>query len=789
MSKTVNLSTAPLAGRKGAVLRAGSGAKLRRNTAQAGPVVFRYSVKPKAPYLGMFCSLGIKVDGVLVRTLFSAEWVLAGDYFGYWDGKCDRGFAVPRRGKPTTAVVLTNNLEHVWQGGWGNNSDHLTGEFKHGGGDPNFTATIYLENGEYVVPYEHGFKEGRVPHAGFKVNTMRTLTHVANTAGGSGLSVDHVRSNADLLIYFGADPYNSDLSFAFAVSKSTKYKIEFDWGLFQGVNTGVPYDSAIDIVKKPGALPSGLIVNDRWAYLCRTDGTVHVVSLAYTNNKVSGQVALSLLINQPGNGKIDGNYCFIAHGGNQLSRYAMSQADGSLSDPFAIPITAPALSMDIDGDELFVLTGGDRHTVQVFDKNTGAFLRENHPVGGAKATTVVTPTTLLNYFGGKERGELVIIPESGGDYIVLSPGVWRTVRYNKFGQFQQMLMQVPRNYENTMCQNAPHLNFAGHQQFSIDHEASDYRTAATLTHCRELFQLPGYQVNPKFHTMAPSGRIFCQFGNFNYQGNGTYQTIAEVTEAGYRFIQNVNVEATLYPDLSLRWQEVALGGYLRSMRQECLDKTAENLTWGPADEWDGVALEPHDNAPASVLRGEVTGSGISVSWSGALQFKEESGNHLLFYKDGRRLAACYPALPQRPIIPFHKHGKFRTCGIARGIRADGTEYLVSGGSSDRAQVFGPNREIVRIHFHDEFDLYLIQSNQNIFYHESGLMLGTFGNTNAELNGDTSAANACGNAINSYTHWIPGINKWRTVYSGETTHGIHFFDSSNFESIQLVEITI
>jgi hypothetical protein len=72
-------------------------------------------------------------------------------------------------------------------------------------------------------------------------------------------------------------------------------------------------------------------------------------------------------------------------------------------------------------------------------------------------------------------------------------------------------------------------------------------------------------------------------------------------------------------------------------------------------------------------------------------------------------------------------------------------------------------------------------------HERGLMLGTFGNTGAELNGDTSAANACGNAGNSYTHWIPSIGRWRTIYSGETVHGIHFFDTYNLESIQLIEL--
>ncbi|RYY14220.1 MAG: hypothetical protein EOO36_14640 [Cytophagaceae bacterium] len=252
-------------------------------------------------------------------------------------------------------------------------------------------------------------------------------------------------------------------------------------------------------------------------------------------------------------------------------------------------------------------------------------------------------------------------------------------------------------------------------------------------------------------------------------------------------MRNVYVESFLYPDFSLRWHEKRQG-VLCTMVQYCVDASVDNPDWQPAVVLDRLNLESKDLASDSTLRGEVTGSGYSVAWNGSLFFEEEDNFHLLLFKDGRRMARSYRALPQTPLIPFNKHGRFRTAGWLRRV-VDGRQDIRTGGSSDRAQVFGPNREIIRIHFHDEFNDFDIQSNESVDFHECGLMLGTFGTTGSELNGDNSAANACGNAQNALTQWVPDIQRWRATYSGETVHGIHFFDTLNLESIQLIEISL
>ncbi|RYY10814.1 MAG: hypothetical protein EOO36_19970, partial [Cytophagaceae bacterium] len=90
----------------GHFLGAGSGPRLAPPAADTGALFWHYPVAPQAPYTGMSCSVGVAVDGVLVRTLFNNEWREAGTYYAGWNRLDDEGYPVNTVGKTVKLRVL-----------------------------------------------------------------------------------------------------------------------------------------------------------------------------------------------------------------------------------------------------------------------------------------------------------------------------------------------------------------------------------------------------------------------------------------------------------------------------------------------------------------------------------------------------------------------------------------------------------------------------------------------------------------------------------------------------------
>jgi hypothetical protein len=729
------------------------------------PGSYSYTLKEKAS-----TSAGIyKVDGTLVRTLWSNITKEAGKYSLVWDGTDDFKKVLPVDNY--IVKILSNNVNYEWQGVIGNTSTDQTGNSVHRSLDPAIGIVIADNNAYYCIGYGEG--EGG--------NGMFDLKNIQEKANAmpyetSGQNSDFMATDGTNIYWAGYDAFQPNHSFVFATKVSDKSEIEFSTGINMPVQFAHTYTSAIGYQDQQNTHITGLTVNNQFIFVARKNlNEVRVL------NKTTGVVIQTLPFASPGAMAASGSTLWLCTATNIVKKYTINN-DGTLSatgisaNGFSAPVT-----MSTNGSLVGVIDGGSSQQVKAFDLNTGAVQWTLGQAGGHLSS----PLVANDRFGfwklqddGNKEGYGAIAFQSDGSFWVCDPANYKIAHFSANRTYIEGILYTGRSYSLA-------VDLANHSRvINSMHEykvtyGSDIKTSWAYKYNWQGSVTSNYDLLQQIRHMCTlsNGRTYAIMKR---KSDGLAEMIELDTVIGIRYT-GLTFESTakIYPDGSIG--EMQNGGVNETQyfkKRALLGFNANNPVYSSsttiATHTNTGPDEPR-NASLTIYPTEITSSGILTLYKGGRVKNETSSYHLGGFDIATGKVKWKTALPTFDTYEgsFPSNGDYEVGNFGPN----------DGGQGDAAMAI---EKSIFTHYYGEF---WKAGQTNIFnhYYENGLFVGQFGTTSDDVT-EKAAAKMAGNAFSPII--VQEGSDYYMYHNDESHHGgTHRWKISGINTIQEQAISI
>ncbi len=669
---------------------------------------------------GVFAS-----DSTLVKTLWSGVNYNAGTFNGTWDGTTDEGQLVS---DGTYHIkVLSNNVNAVWEGTIGNNSDSIYGGTVQRGYERIHCMAI---TGQYAY-YGKAYSEGNPSQLKFKLTTPRQRIQIIPASQGMGQASRFVVTDG-VNVYWGGHDARSTVPyhFIFATKVSDDSEVLFSAGRQYTCRFGRLYTSVIDTINNANGTMGGLAVQFTGDYLFATHPYINKLNVL---NKTTGAVVQSLTFTNPGVVAVDSsNNLWLTHtsGTRRIEKFTVN-ADGTLTTTGIIisGIQEPVgLTAGADNQTIVMADAGSSQQVKAFDLSTGAAVWTLGQAGGYSTSSQLSND---KFYFSDLRGILgsFIAYQPNGSFWVGDLGNARAQHYTASRVFLDRIQYIPHFYSCFVDPNNPTRVFADYLEYKIDYSLPIGRNNGSWIMVRNwgynmLRTREDYNNRLRSVTTLSNGRTYALTYDSITAQTKKWHVIELVNNGNIRFtgiqLTYNGVEQTLlYPDGSLRRMTrlVNLGQKTTWSKRTLTGFDANNNPIWSSDTVLAVSPPATPIDPGwfgnnnKIKPGEITSSNIILAFDGTHVHPGFDNYHLGGLQLGtnkwlwRTARATHPAYTG----PFPKDGSY---DIGNNIEYSGVPAMASG----RTIFWG---------YHGEFWKNSQTNMYNIVY-DNGLFVNQFG---------------------------------------------------------------
>ncbi len=723
-------------------------------------------------------------DGTLIKTLWNNVSYKAGTFNESWDGTDDDGRRVP--GGNYHVKVVSNNVNYTWEGVIGNTSTSFTGprvlrSYHRAYALAISGDTVYLGN---------RYSEGS--GAQLKFHTSKPQDHYR--VMGDGHSTDQetiaIATDDNYVYWGGVDPFKDENSFIFASRVSDDSEVVFQSGSPLKMTYGRTYQSVINPVQSLNSWITGLAVQKNGNYLFATRKSLNTLSVVH---KTTGAVLWTYNYASPQYVAVDAKGYLWLHylkdGVPAIQKFSVNAQTGAitpLSTRLAQVVSPQALAMSRDGSTLVLADGGSSQQLKGYNTlDTSASLSPlwtYGQVGGYARDATVSDDKF--YFDDPSglTSQSGIAFQTDGSMWVIDGGNYRIQRLSPSLQFLDRIMYIQHFYSMAVDRNSPTRVFADYLEFSVDYS----KVLAPNNGSWVLKKNWGYNIpstyDDQFFRLSyvntlSNGRTYA------LQRNGQNWHVVELVEGGairLTGIQFSRAATQLYPDGSLRNVSTTdVGKPVQFTRRPLLNfDNNNNPVWGPATTLASAPTKTMQDPLywgkfMSLTAGEVTSSGLLISYDGGLPPRGSEGYHLGAIKlgDSKWLWKTAKSTHESYQGVYPTDGSY---DIGNNAQYGGTV----GMALDRSIFWG---------YHGEF-WKNGQTNKWNHVYDNGLMLGQFGTTKWDFGSEEKPAGMAGNAFSAAL--VKQGSNYYLYHCDENYHGgVHRWKVSNLGSIQEQSIPI
>lgn len=715
------------------------------------------------------------LQGQLVRTLWRAEVLPAGEQYASWDERDDLGQLVAEG--DYEIKLVHHHLNHVWEGVIGNSSGSFGGPQTHKAFLPPTSLAIAGERAYYAVGYNemqpglHGFALAAPQH------DIRSLPSSDPFASYSMIAADATR------LYWANTGGLARTSFVGVFDLAQALPARFAAGRAVCLNTrpnstqcyeDQDYRSVVDVQADASQAPTGLAVQPRGRVLAVAHGEQNLIRLF---DKTSGELIRELAV--PLAAKALNQLAMTPAGdlwvisGNTVLRYTnldrtptLATTLGGLDHPLALA-TSPE-----DDDTVWVADGGPSQQVKRFD-------RQGKPVAvigrrsGYANDPAVAPDKLC--FRGREGREQTAIAVSADRVLwVVDHCNNRMLRFRTDAkppaQSDAQVAYLPAVYTATVDHGNPRRVFANFLEFEVDNTAPLLPGRSWTLVRNWLAGLPASLLDERSFNGAFGG-----FTSVETLSNGrTYgivaaqgrQVVVELPASGPLRPLKVLAPAAPRTTAKVLYENGDLGYALTGPGTQSVMRlplagfdNANDPVWSA----EPVKIATVPTLPGSPhYRGAFSGMPprFPVTGSGKVIFFDQSvtGN------EGFHLGAAAQGgsnwlWQASPSAPLDGKGSFQTKAIDHSVTYGGNSVWTSG----RHIVYGYHGEFYK----DMQNGKVGQANQFMHFDETGLFLGQFGQPSTRA-ASPSQAGLSGNAFSPTL--VRDGSRLYLYHNDESTHG-------------------
>ena len=721
-------------------------------------------------------------DSTLVRTLWSGVNYNAGTYKIKWDGTDDTGYILPNGNY--IAKVLSNNVSYQWEGVIGNTSDSMTGSTKHRSFEIINCMTI-AGNTAYCGA---GYNEGHTSEFKFKLSTPQQRSSILPQNSTSQASFFTTTDGINVY-WAGNDPVANTgyKNFIFATSVADDTESIFPNGNSLKTEWGRNYKSVIDYVNNANAKISGIAVqkNHNFLFVSHKDlNEIHVL------DKSTGAIVQTITtFTSPRSLEVDSNDdLWIVSSTTSLSKYKIN-SDGTISslDVNITGLINPlAIAVSPDNSVIIVADGGISQQLKAYNNNSGSLSWTYGQAGGYTTDPIVANDKF--YFSDFTNDIQIpfIAFQEDGSFWVSDPGNYRVQHFSANRTYIDRTMYFPCNYSVYVDPNNPARLFAQYLEFAIDYSKPLAPNNGSWT----LVKNWRGSIMPQYY----SGFIVEIFKSVTTLSNGrTYGllknnvtnkiAVIELPPQGpIRFTGiefNANSNQAIHSDGTLRSASglETVSGTLTWYKQGLLGfDNSNNPIWDTSKTL-AATTSTSDKDPilggARKLSGEITSSGIIISFSGNAPPNGSSGYHLGGIKIGENRWKWKTALPTTK----EYNGAFPSDGYFD----IGNDALYTGSVAmaiDRNIFWGYNGEFWKGS----------QTNKWNHVYDNGLFIGQFGIAGSEVKDQEAPAMMAGNAFSPSL--VKVDSNYYLYHNDESYHGgVHRWKISGLNTIQEQSISL
>ncbi|MBC7915819.1 MAG: hypothetical protein H7Y07_17050, partial [Pyrinomonadaceae bacterium] len=731
---------------------------------QINETSFEFSLKESSQTsAGVYTS-----DTTLIRTLWSGINFSSGKHVAKWDGLSDDGSQAPKDNYHVK--VLSHNVKYEWQGILANSSLNATGNDMHKPWDPIFGIRITGGKAYYCS----GYGEGRGAQFYFNLSQPQ-IRYSPHELYGTNQNTEFLATDGSHVYWAGFDPFENTKSFVYATKVSDNSIVKFPNGVSLKMSHGITYQGVTDYIDQADSRPSGIAVQTTGDYLFVSHAYLGYIKVI---NKTTGQVIKTLPFVKPTALVVEGNYLWLCSEGNKVKKYPVN-SDGSLGNPtISLPGLVNPLDMNIHGSLLAVVDGGTSQQVKTFNIATGTADWVHGQLGGNQNSPLVANDKFLfkktNEFGPESLEYGSIAFEDDGSFWLCDIGNYRIQHFDSNRNFIENVSYLGRTYSVYVDKNDKKKLLAGFLEFEVSYDAPA-RDAAVLKYNWQENGDANYE-NVKDITTLSNGRTY---GIRTSRKNGYNEHIVEfVKEKGIRETGVLNVPfGRLYPNGSLR----GMSFNEQTKTQTWLSKSLlsfdgnNNPIYSDLLNGESVILadkDPQHGSPTGSLTGEVTSSGLLISFEGSLDKKDK-------FRLGGIKRGKFKFRTARTTAIGYK-GDFPTDGafdIGNYQRDPVTEVPYAGYAGNLAMVSDSN---IVFGYHGEF-WKQSQTNKYNHFHESGLFIGQLGEVRFGV--ATAPAGVAGNAFTP--NLVKVNNDLYLLHGDESVHaGVHKWRISDLSTVQV-----
>lgn len=438
-------------------------------------IPFSFSLSsPATTSAGVF-----KLDGTLIKTLWSGVKYSTGSHQATWDGTFDNDSLVANGSYEVR--VTSNNIEAEW-GTIGNTSSASSGPTVHHSANV-ITSMVFANNYWY---YSVGYNEGSAGHFKFDQSKSQVKIDFLPGYGQNTLfeATDGVR------LYHAGTGFELEgnvllaKQFVFATNVSDDKQVNFEYGVKKPVVYGRTYPSAIDVTSTtiftadpsnssiPECSIGGMAVQKNGHYLFVS---YYDVSKIHVLDKTTGALVQTITsFTAPKSLTIDADdNLWVTSETNTVSRHTVNN-DGTLSSSTLTlsGIMAPlATAVSPDGSKIAVADGSVKQQIRFFSTADGV---EGTPLGqeGGYATDPTVTNDKFMFKNTKElfREEKTFISFApDGSFWIGDQGNYRIQHFSSSNEFIETIMNIGYFYSAFADRNNPSRVFANYLEFNVDY--------------------------------------------------------------------------------------------------------------------------------------------------------------------------------------------------------------------------------------------------------------------------------------------------------------------------------
>lgn len=727
-------------------------------------------------------------DSTLIKTLWSGVTYAAGTHNATWDGTTDDG---QMAGDGTYYIkVLSNNVNAVWEGTIGNNSDSI-----HGGtvqrGYERITCMAIAGNYAY---YGKDYSEGNPSQLKFLLSTPRQRIQLMPAGQGTGQATRFVATDGVTVFWAGADTRPTpDYFFIFATRTSDDSEVLFSAGRSYKASVGRTYPSVIDTIKNDNGVFSGLAVQYAGNYLFASHS---VLNELHVFDKTTGAMVQNLSFTNPGVVAVDSSdhlwLTYTSGSTRQVEKFTVN-ANGTLTSTGVVlsGLSWPvAIAAAPDNQTIVVADAGTSQQLKAFNISTGAAGWTFGQAGGyANGSQVANDKFYFSDMRSVLGSFIAFLPN--GSYWMGDLGNARAQKYSASNNFLERIQYIPHFYSCFVDPNDPQRVFADYLEYKIDYSIPIGRNNGSWTLVRNW----GYNMTANLEdhnnrlrcvTTLSNGRTYALAFNTITSATKKWQVVELPGTGNLRFtgvlIPYDNAQLTfLYPDGSLRkvtrllnlgqtttWTKKNLTGFDASNNPQwgADSVLATAPPAGPKDPgWWGNTLK--------VRPGEITSSDVVVAFDGGNEHAGFDNYHLGGIKKGTNKWLWRTAMSTLTdyVGPFPPEGSY---DVANNVQYSGVSAMASG----RTIFWG---------YHGEFWKNSQTNKWNIVY-DNGLFVNQFGVLGPDVAGLEAPYGMAGNA---YSANIVRMGDTAYLYHNDEGHhgGIHRWRITGLDGISVQTATV